>query len=60
MSKKKESGRPQALGGELRAFFVQKLLVADDRLNLRGWNVQSLKALGRFGRGLFLSPACLG
>jgi hypothetical protein len=40
--------------------FVQKLLVADDRLNLRGWNVQSLKALGRFGRGLFLSPVCLG
>jgi len=38
---KKESGRPQALGGEPRAFFVQKLLVADDRLNLRGWNVQS-------------------
>jgi hypothetical protein len=56
---KKESGRPQALGGEPRAFFVQKLLVADDRLNLRGWNVQSLKALGRFLRLRAFFVACL-
>jgi hypothetical protein len=35
------------------------LLVADDRLNLRGWNVQSLKALGRFLRLRAFFVACL-
>jgi hypothetical protein len=39
-------------------FFVQKSLVADDRLILRGFErVPVLKPLAAsFGRGLFLSP----
>jgi hypothetical protein len=40
-------------------FFVQKLLVAEDRLNLRGFErVPVLKPLAAsFDRGLFLLPA---
>jgi hypothetical protein len=57
---KKESGRPQALGGEPRAFFVQKLLVAEDRLNFRGFErVPVLKPLAGFLRPRAFFVACL-